>query len=198
MAQLDSVTTLIVSQKKEWGEILSQFEFKNKYRVLDPSGAEVFLAFEKPKNILLRIFLKALRPFEMEILTPPQMPALFLKRPFRFFFHEIEVRDAAGVIQGKVVKEFSLLRRIYSVVDQTGNEVYQLFGPILHPWTFQIMSQGQEVGKITKKWSGGMKEVFTDADNFAIEFPRTATATQKAVLLGAVFLIDFVHFENRS
>ena len=60
------------------------------------------------------------------------------------------------------------------------------------------MSGGQEVGKITKKWSGGMKEVFTDADNFAVQFPSGATEAQKAALLGAVFLIDFVHFENRD
>lgn len=197
MARLDGVSTLIVSQVKEWGEILSGFEFKNKYRVLDPSGGEVFLAVEKAKNPLLRIFLKALRPFEIEILTPPQIPTLKLKRPFRFYFHELEVRDAADQLKGKIVKQFSVMRRIYSVSDPMGNEMYQLFGPLLHPWTFNIISGGQEVGKITKKWSGGMKEVFTDSDNFAVHFPNGASEAQKAVLLGAVFLIDFVHFENR-
>ena len=50
MSRLDGTSTLIVAQVKEWGEILSGFEFKNKYRVLDPSGGEVFLAVEKPKN----------------------------------------------------------------------------------------------------------------------------------------------------
>ena len=29
----------------------------------------------------------------------------------------------------------------------------------------------QEVGKITKQWSGLGKEMFTDADNFGINFP---------------------------
>ena len=40
------------------------------------------------------------------------------------------------------------------------------------------------------------KESFTDADNFGITFPKGIDLSQKAVLLGAVFLIDFVHFEN--
>jgi hypothetical protein len=33
-------------------------------------------------------------------------------------------------------------------------------------------------------------------DNFGITFPNGIDLSQKAVLLGAVFLIDFIHFEN--
>ena len=53
-----------------------------------------------------------------------------------------------------------------------------------------------KVGNITKKWSGLLKETFTDSDNFGITFPSDANTNQKSILLGAVFLIDFVHFEN--
>jgi len=73
-----------------------------------------------------------------------------------------------------------------------------LFGPILHPWTFEIR-EGEEVfGKITKKWSGLLKEGFTDADNFGVTFPADWPNEIKAILLGAVFLIDFVHFEDKN
>ena len=41
-----------------------------------------------------------------------------------------------------------------------------------------------------------MKEGFTDADNFGVEFPNEWDIRLKALFLGAVFLIDFVHFEN--
>ena len=34
-----------------------------------------------------------------------------------------------------------------------------------------MFSVWQEVGKITKQWSGLGKEMFTDADNFGINFP---------------------------
>ena len=56
----------------------------------------------------------------------------------------------------------------------------------------------QELGKITKKWSGLLKESVTDADNFGINFPKGIDLGKKAILLGAVFLIDFVHFENKG
>lgn len=95
-----------------------------------------------------------------------------------------------------IERRFSVLRRIYSVRDSSGKEIFQLFGPILHPWTFQIKKDGDEYGKITKKWSGLVKESFTDADNFGVMFPAEWEVKLKALFLGAVFLIDFVHFEN--
>ena len=34
------------------------------------------------------------------------------------------------------------------------------------------------------------------ADNFGVTFPADLDVTRKSLLLGAVFLIDFVHFER--
>jgi hypothetical protein len=73
----------------------------------------------------------------------------------------------------------------------------ELEGPFFKPWTFNIIKNGMEQGKIVKKWSGAMKELFTNADNFGIKFPPDCDLNTKAILLGAVFLIDFVHFEYR-
>ena len=53
-----------------------------------------------------------------------------------------------------------------------------------------------QVGKISKQWSGVLKEAFTDADNFGISFPMDLDVKIKATLLGAVFLIDFMFFEE--
>ena len=41
-------------------------------------------------------------------------------------------------------------------------------------------------------------EGFTDADNFGVMFPAEWDVRLKALFLGAVFLIDFVHFENKG
>lgn len=45
---------------------------------------------------------------------------------------------------------------------------------------------------------GLAKELFTDADNFFVTFPPNSTSTQRALLLGALFLIDFLYFEVRE
>ncbi len=198
MERLSSISSLVVSQQKEWGEILSGFETKNRYAVSDVSGSRLYLAAEEAGPTLLRWFLKALRPFTIAVLTEDGQVVLRVVRPFRFYFHRAEVVDSQGQSLGVIQRRFSVLRRIYSVLDSSGEEIFQLFGPILHPWTFQIRNDGVEYGKITKKWSGLLKEGFTDADNFGVMFPAEWDVKLKALFLGAVFLIDFVHFENKG
>ena len=61
---------------------------------------------------------------------------------------------------------------------------------------FNTLSVSLQVGKISKQWSGVLKEAFTDADNFGISFPMDLDVKIKATLLGAVFLIDFMFFEE--
>ena len=198
MQELASASGLVVSQRKEWGEILSGFETKNRYAVQDLSGNLVYQAAEEDGSMLLRMFLKALRPFTMAILSPSGQRVLSVTRPFRFYFHRADVSDGSGRLLGSIERRFSLIRRIYTVSDPSGHEAFELFGPILHPWTFVIRQDGVECGKITKKWSGLGKEMFTDADNFAVTFPAEWDVDVKALFLGAVFLIDFVHFENKG
>ena len=198
MQRLSSISGLVVTQQKEWGEILTGFETRNKYAISDTSGNRLFLVAEEAGSMLMRWFLKALRPFSMAVLTEDGRVIMRVMRPFRFYFHRAEVLDSKGQTIGAIERRFALLRRIYSVTDSSAKEEFQLFGPVLHPWTFQIKKDGVEYGKITKKWSGLLKEGFTDADNFGVMFPAAWDVKLKALFLGAVFLIDFVHFENKG
>ena len=59
-----------------------------------------------------------------------------------------------------------------------------------------LPGQAQEVGLIQKKWSGLAKEMFTQADNFWIEFGEVTDPRLRAILFSATVLIDVVHFEQ--
>ena len=197
MDPLAVANTFVISQKKEWGEIVSGFEARNRYVVLNELGNELYQAREESGSLLARWFLKALRPFTIVLTGADGTPALHLARPFRFYFHKLEVRAPGGKLLGTVELEFSWLHRLFRVTDAQGRELCRLHGPLFHPWTFEIRQNDREVGKITKKWSGLLKEGFTDTDNFAAVLPPGMSVEAKCVLLGAVFLIDFVYFENR-
>lgn len=55
---------------------------------------------------------------------------------------------------------------------------------------FQLKGKDDQIiGRISKQWSGLLKEVFTDTDNFGIQFPLDLDVKMKAVLMGACFLI---------
>lgn len=195
MEKLKTADALIVSQKKEWGEILTGFETRNKYSVSDPSGQQVYWAAEE-SSVMARLFLKGLRPFKFHILSVDGKPAVEMEKPFRFYFHEISVLAPGGKKLGSVKREFSLFQRKFIVLDPQGADLYTICAPFLHPWTFKISMGSIPAGEILKKWSGLGKEAFTDSDNFSVRFPQGASEEQKAVLLGALFLIDMVHFEK--
>jgi len=198
MEKLKSLDRITISQQKEWIEILSGFETQNKYVVSDDAGNMIYYAAEEDSYSLFRFFLNNLRPFTLLVLTESNHDVMRIIRPFRFFFHRVDVVDAQGTSIGFIQKRFSLLRRKYSVFDSSGKELYQLFGPMLKPWTFIIKNKDIEYGKITKKWGGFFNEVFTDADDFGVIFPKAWDIRLKALFIGAVFLIDFIHFENQG
>jgi hypothetical protein len=196
METLTGTQSLIVQQRADWTELLPVVEKRNRYLVTDPARGDVGMALEQSGSTLQRLVLGSYRPFTMDVLGMDQSPLLKLRRPFRWYFQEIAVADAKGLALGTIRREFSILRRIFVVREAGGSEAYRLYGPILHPWTFEIRRGDKVVGRIVKKWSGLAKEALTQADNFGITFPPDASAKLKALLLGAVFLIDFVHFEN--
>ena len=99
----------------------------------------------------------------------------------------------------------SLCEPQFVVKDQDGNVALRIEGPlctysICGDVEFKVMSPdgSTEVGKISKQWSGLAREAFTDADNFGISFPMDLDVRMKAVLMGAVFLIDFMFFEKKA
>lgn len=63
------------------------------------------------------------------------------------------------------------------------------YGPYVVTLQLRGKDDNKPIGRISKQWSGLLKEVFTDTDNFGIQFPLDMDVKMKAVLLGACFLI---------
>jgi len=59
-------------------------------------------------------------------------------------------------------------------------------------------TKGNEIGKVTKKWAGLGKELFTSADNYVIALNETAAIRPDAapLLLAAGIAIDTVYKEK--
>ena len=104
MEKLKSLNSLFISQKREWLEILTSFECKNKYVILDEYKEKLYYAAEKGGSALSRYFLNMMRPFTIEVLDADNQVILRVKRPFRFFLQEIKVFDHKNEVLG-VVKE---------------------------------------------------------------------------------------------
>ena len=118
MSRLAGADELLVRQQVERLEMFTGIETANRYQVMDPQGNILFHAEEESGGVggfLTRNLLKAMRPFTISLTPPEEAPALTLKSPFRFFFHEVEILDAHGRTLGSVRREFSVFSRRYSV-----------------------------------------------------------------------------------
>ncbi len=195
MHQLSDIDILLVQQKKEWTEILTGIETKNRYSITDPNGNQIGMAAEE-SSFLGRFFLRTLRSFTIHILSPAGDPILRLEKTFSWYFHEIRAFTSQDEFLGTVRREFAVFSRDFTVLDARNDYLFAIRGPFFRPWTFRVEKNNMEVGLIAKKWTGMGKEIFTDADNFNIAFPAATDTTQKSVLLGALFLIDMIYFER--
>lgn len=199
-ADLAELPAVAVKQKKELLEVFTDFESANKYVITDPDGAARWMAFEKaggPLEFALRWFLKAARPFTIEVRDPEGALVLKVVRPWRWIFAQVDVFTGDDMHIGTVVQRWTWFGKRYDVVDPKGRERARVTGRFFRPWTFPVWVDGKEVGQIGKRWGGLGREMFTDADSFGVSFGDTEAAL-RAMLIGATFLLDFKHFEGRD
>jgi uncharacterized protein YxjI len=195
---LDHGQRIVVRQARDWVELLD-VEAVNRYALLTEGGALAGMALETPGNFLLRWILKARRPFEMGIFAgeADAAPVLQLRRPWTWFFGRVEVADAGGRPLGVVRERFAWFRRRFDVEAPDGRLLARIVGPFFRPWTFLVHAPegARELGRIEKKWSGAVSELFTDADTFLVTLPADDPRLRRLVL-GAAILVDFRFFEN--
>ncbi|XP_063417102.1 phospholipid scramblase 1-like isoform X2 [Mytilus trossulus] len=114
----------------------------------------------------------------------------------------LTVEAPVGDVIGYVRQEFNKSGPCYSVRDAEDTIVYKITGPCCvcdcpcNRVRFPIVSADdtEEVGVISKNL--GIENYFGDADTFGAKFPLDIDVKIKAVLLGAILLIDFSHFEQ--
>ena len=192
---------ILIHQVKEWGEIITGFEGRNRYELFDEHGALIGRAAEEAGG-LGRFFGRQLlghcRRSTLRVLTPDGRETLRGEKPFRFYFHRMDAYEGTRLV-GAIERRFSLLHRKFVILNAAGDEVLEVHSPLFRIWTFEIRFRGEKVGVIRKRWGGVLRELFTDADAFGIEYPDTeAMEALRPVLICGTFLIDFTCFENNQ
>jgi len=208
LTQLDQI---LIKQSYEIFEMLSGFETANKYKLKNNMGQTCYVAAEK-SGCCTRMCCGPQRPFDMVIKDNDKREVIHLKRPLRcvspcFFccLQEVEVTSpVSGETLGYIKQKCHPCLPLFDIQDAEGNSIFEIKGPFCQisccsDINFPVCDNaGNEVGKISKQWSGVMKEAISDADNFGCTFPLDLDVKIKAVLIGAVFLVDFMYFENKQ
>ncbi|GAB5466559.1 MAG: hypothetical protein Kapaf2KO_19950 [Candidatus Kapaibacteriales bacterium] len=197
---LDNVNGFQIKQQRQYLESFTGFEEANSYAITDAGGQPIFAAKEEGSGFLSRFFLKNNRPFTINLYTPNGQKVLEFGRKFAFIRHRLDVVDSeSGSAIGAVKWKFSVVRKKFEIIDETEAHKYLLQTSPLSPWTFTIKNQyEQKIGTMAKKWTGLGLEMFTTSDNFGIKLDVDIPNKDKALLMGAVILADFIHFEDKD
>ncbi len=190
---------LIVRQTREMLEVFTGFETANRYRILTPEGQEAMYAYED-SGMLSRQFMGNHRPLSLHVLGSDGGNILNANRSFFWFLSHLNVQDGSGAPIGSLKRKFAALKRKFVVLDAGGQQIAGLNGSIFRPHTFTLNNaRGEEMGRIVKEWGGIMREGFTDADNFRIQFSDTERGEQtRLLLLASAFAIDLDFFEAKG
>jgi uncharacterized protein YxjI len=173
------------------------------YDIFDlTSSAQLGIAQESvgPLIKVLRLLInKRLLPTSIEVRASDGGPALLtIKRGVGFLRTPVQVIDQSGRQIGSFKSKVFTLGGGFDVFDATGGKIAEIKGD-WKGWNFTLRGPaGEELGKVTKKWAGIGKELFTTADNYAIALNETAPRSQESVamLLAAGLAVDTVYKEK--
>uniref|UniRef100_G1KKS0 Phospholipid scramblase n=1 Tax=Anolis carolinensis TaxID=28377 RepID=G1KKS0_ANOCA len=205
----NNIDRLLIHQRIEILEIITSFETCNRYEIKNDIGQRVYYALEE-NNFCTLFWLGAARPFTIKIFNNLGQEIIQLTRPLRCSkccypccLQKLEVQAPPGTPIGYVIQNWDLCLPKFTLQNEAQQDILKIVGPCIvfscgSDIPFDLMSLDEEsnVGRISKLWGGFVKEMFTDADDIGVQFPMDLDIKMKAVILGAVFLIDFMYFEH--
>jgi hypothetical protein len=171
------------------------------YDLLDPeTGQQIGIAKEEPPGPIkyLRLFMNnkwfptVVNVYEHE----GAAPVLSIHRGVAIFRPKVHVR-AGGRELGYFKAKFISIGPSFNIFDMQDREIGSVKGD-WKGWNFLLLSpNGQELGRVTKKWAG-LKELFTTADTYVIALADSAAGRTDVaqLLLAAGLAIDTVFKEK--
>jgi uncharacterized protein YxjI len=173
------------------------------YDIFDPeTGRQVGQAKEVIGTFasLMRLIIgKKLMSTSVEVREHPEGALVFvIKKPVAFFRSTVEVYDSQGEKLGYFKSKLLSFGGGFWVYDKNDQQFAEVMGKWTG-WEFKFVTpDGVELGQVTKKWAGVLKELFTSADNYVVSVsPHLAEQPiAKMLLLAAALAIDIVYYEE--
>lgn len=179
-------------------EHVGLFKAANNFDIFDPASQTKILECREPNlGIFAKLFrftdYKRMTPFEIEITTPEGAAVLTVKRGISIFLSRVEVLDEHQRVIGFLRQKLFSIGGKFDVLDGQNKVVCTLQGKWTS-WDFRFMQGERTLAKVTKKWAGLGKELFTSADNYMLTIEDSVAEQDptRMLILAAVMCIDMV------
>ncbi|HUH07624.1 MAG TPA: phospholipid scramblase-related protein [Egibacteraceae bacterium] len=183
-------STLVINQKAKLVEVSVEFGLLDEYGM---RVGEIRQVGQSPLVGLLRVAnsLDPLLPIAFEIRDASGIPALVLSKPW--FSWRVSVSHPDGSTLGHVQKQLRVGKPRFAIQDVAGAEIGSVQAENWRAWDFAVCDvHGQEVARVTKKWEGLAKSVFTNADNYVVQIDDWLSDPLRSLAVAAVVAIDTI------
>lgn len=177
------------------------------YDIYDPDGdlqAPVGIAEEDIGSVvqLLRWFVsKQLMPTRIEVREMPDDSLVFtISRGWYLFRSRVEVHDAQGALVGYFKSKLITWAGGFYVYDPDDGPFAEVKGNFIGFKYRMLTPDGSlELGKVSKKWGGVAKELFTSSDTYMVEVAEELDEQPMAKMLvvAAALATDMI-FKSES
>ncbi len=179
-------------------EHVGMFKAASNFDVYDPESGQMIINCREEN---LGFFTKLLRftdykrmtPFEITLRTTSGEPVLIVKRGISIFLSKVDVLDDQGNRIGGFKQKFFSIGGAFSVLDANYQPLCDLKGKWTS-WDYSFRKGDKELARVSKKWAGLGKELFTSADNYMISISEDVPTEHpiRILVMAAVMCIDFV------
>jgi uncharacterized protein YxjI len=182
-------SVLVVNQKAKIIEV------NNEYAIFDENGTQIGAVRQvgqsKAKKVL-RV-LTSVDQFlttKLEIVDTDGNVALQLTRPAKLMKSKVIVQDGKGTEIGQIIQQ-NVIGKIHFSLEARGQTVGSINAENWRAWNFNIQDRSnREIARVTKKWEGLMKNMFTTADNYVVNIPSPLEEPLRSLVVAAALSID--------
>ena len=114
-----------------------------------------------------------------------------------YFLSKIIIKNAQGDIIGTIKQKFKLFKPTFKIFNSSEELIAEINGD-WKAWNFSITdASNNQIGSISKKWAGALKEIFTSADKYNVNIDNNySNVENKIAILSGAITIDMVLKES--
>jgi len=190
MSQMLTEDVLVISQKAKLIETM------NEYEVFDGTGNAIgtIRELEQSKTKRAVRLLSDVDQFlthKLGVFDADGQAVCTLLRPAKLMKSKIKITDAAGSDRGAILQDNVVGKKHFKLVDAKGEKVGTIDGENWRSWDFAIHdATGTEVGRVTKKWKGILKEGYTTADTYVLQIEGDMSDDLRLIMVASAAGLD--------
>jgi uncharacterized protein YxjI len=182
-------------------EKVNFFKFENCYQIYNDKGENIGAIKQKlniGQKLLSLLISKTMLPFLLEIKDSNDNLEVTISRGWTFILSKITIKNAQGEAIGYIKQKFKLFSPTFNIFNTSEELIAEISGD-WKAWNFTINdAANNQIGSISKKWAGAMKELFTTADKYNVQIEENyANLENKIAILAGAITIDMVLKEKK-